>query len=137
MGEDTRLIPLKYSTIPELIKFQAEHLSSKPALVSENEILSFEQLDIFSTNIATHLINLGISKGDRVALWAPNMNEWVIAAIGAHKAGGAIVPINTRMKGKEAAYILNNSEAKVLFSSKGFLDIDYFKFLQLYIVVTN
>jgi len=130
MGEDTRLIPLKYSTIPELIKFQAEQLSSKPALVSENETLSFEQLDIFSTNIATYLINLGISKGDRVALWAPNMNEWVIAAIGAHKAGGAIVPINTRMKGKEAAYILNNSEAKVLFSSKGFLDIDYFKLLK-------
>jgi HIP---CoA ligase len=121
---------LDYLTIPDLVKFQADKFLDKPALVSANEILSFEQLDIFSTNIATHLINLGISKGDRVALWAPNMNEWVIAAVGTHKAGGAIVPINTRMKGKEAAYILNNSGAKVLFSVTTFLDTDYFSLLK-------
>ena len=130
MGQDTRLNTLDYLTIPDLVKFQADKFLDKPALVSTNETLSFEQLDIFSTNIATHLINLGISKGDRVALWAPNMNEWVIAAVGTHKAGGAIVPINTRMKGKEAAYILNNSEAKILFSVATFLDTDYFELLK-------
>ena len=57
------------------------------------------------------------------------MNEWVLAAIGALKAGGIIVPINTRMKGKEAAYILNNSQAKILFSVNDFLGSNYFDFL--------
>jgi len=130
MGQDIRLKTLNTFTIPELIKFQAENFSAKPALISDNETLSFADLDNLSTNIATHLIDLGILQGDRVAIWAPNMNEWVLAAIAIHKAGGVLVPINTRMKGKEAAYILNNSEAKILFSVKTFLGIDYFKLLE-------
>ena len=130
MGEDIRLINLKKFTIPELIKFQGQEHSSRPALVSPDEILSFEDLDNFSTNIATHLINFGVLRGDRVAIWAPNINEWVLAAIAIHKSGGVLVPINTRMKGKEAAYILNNSEAKILFSVKNFLGTNYFKLLK-------
>ena len=130
MGEDIRLKSLKQLTIPELIKLQAEKFSSKPALISDTEILSFLDLDTFSTNIAYHLINLGLLPGDRVAIWAPNMNEWVLAAIAIHKAGGVLVPINTRMKGKEAAYILNNAQAKILFSVQNFLGTDYFKMLE-------
>ena len=130
MGQDIRLKTLNTFTIPALIKLQAKNFSSKPALISENETLSFADLDNLSTNIATHLIDLGILQGDRVAIWAPNMNEWVLAAIAIHKAGGVLVPINTRMKGKEAAYILNNSEAKILFSVKTFLGIDYIKLLE-------
>ena len=117
-------------TIPALIKHQAENLGSKPALISDYETLSFLELDNLSTNIATHLINLNILPGDRVAIWAPNMNEWVLAAIAIHKVGGVLVPINTRMKGKEAAYILNNSESKILFSVNTFLGTDYFQLLE-------
>ncbi|MDG1062164.1 MAG: FadD3 family acyl-CoA ligase [SAR86 cluster bacterium] len=117
-------------TIPALIKHQAESLGSKPALISDHETLSFLELDNLSTNIATHLIDLNILPGDRVAIWAPNMNEWVLAAIAIHKVGGVLVPINTRMKGKEAAYILNNSESKILFSVKTFLGTDYFQLLK-------
>ena len=130
MGQDIRLKPVNTLTIPKLIKLQAENFSSKPALISDNEVLSFADLDNLSTNIATHLIHLGILPGDRAAIWAPNMNEWVLAAIAIHKAGGVLVPINTRMKGKEAAYILNNSGAKFLFSVKTFLGTDYFELLE-------
>ena len=130
MGEDFRLNSLNASTIPALIKLQADNLSSKAALISDHETLSFTDLDKLSTNIATHLIHIGFLPGDRAAVWAPNMNEWVLAAIAIHKAGGVLVPINTRMKGKEAAYILNNSEAKVLFSVKTFLGTDYFELLE-------
>ena len=117
-------------TIPALIKHQAESLGSKPALISDHETLSFLELDNLSTNIATHLIDLNILPGDRVAIWAPNMNEWVLAAIAIHKVGGVLVPINTRMKGKEAAYILNNSESKILFSVNTFLGTNYFQLLE-------
>ena len=130
MGEDIKLKSLDKLTIPSLIKFQAKNLSSKPALISDNEVLSFADLDSLSTNIATHLIHLGMLSGDRAAIWAPNMNEWVLAAIAIHKAGGVLVPINTRMKAKEASYILNNSEAKFLFSVKTFLGTDYFELLE-------
>ena len=130
MGEDIKLKSLDKLTIPSLIKFQAKNLYSKPALISDNEVLSFADLDSLSTNIATHLIHLGMLSGDRAAIWAPNMNEWVLAAIAIHKAGGVLVPINTRMKAKEASYILNNSEAKFLFSVKTFLGTDYFELLE-------
>ena len=117
-------------TIPALIKHQAENFGSKPALISDHETISFLELDKLSTNIAAHLIDLNILPGDRVAIWAPNMNEWVLAAIAIHKVGGVLVPINTRMKGREAAYILNNSESKILFSLNTFLGTDYFKLLE-------
>ena len=117
-------------TIPALIKHQAENFGSKPALIYDHETISFLELDKLSTNIATHLIDLNILPGDRAAIWAPNMNEWVLAAIAIHKVGGVLVPINTRMKGREAAYILNNSESKILFSLNTFLGTDYFKLLE-------
>ena len=117
-------------TIPALIKHQAEKFGSKPALISDHETISFLELDKLSTNIAAHLIDLNILPGDRVAIWAPNINEWVLAAIAIHKVGGVLVPINTRMKGREAAYILNNSESKILFSLNTFLGTDYFKLLE-------
>ena len=56
MGEDFRLNSLNASTIPALIKLQADNLSSKAALISDHETLSFTDLDKLSTNIATHLI---------------------------------------------------------------------------------
>ena len=46
MGEDIRLKSLKQLTIPELIKLQAELFSSKPALISDTEVLSFSDLDL-------------------------------------------------------------------------------------------
>jgi acyl-CoA synthetase (AMP-forming)/AMP-acid ligase II len=67
----------------------------------------------------------GIKAGDRVAIWAPNIHEWIVAALGALTAGAVLVPINTRFKGREASYVLAKSRAKLLFTVRGFLDIDY------------
>ena len=67
----------------------------------------------------------GIDRGDRVAIWAPNCAEWVIAALGAVGAGALLVPLNTRFKGAEAAYILRQSGARMLFTVDGFLGNDY------------
>ena len=117
-------------TIPSLVNSQAKNFGEKLALVSNQNFFSYSQIDELSTIIASNLVSLGLTKGDRVAIWAPNMNEWVLAAIGIHKAAGVLVPINTRMKGKEAAYILNNSKAKIIFSVKEFLDIDYFSLIK-------
>ena len=55
---------------------------------------------------ARALLASGIERGDRVAVWAPNSVEWIVAALGITTAGGVLVPINTRFRGAEAAYIL-------------------------------
>ena len=67
----------------------------------------------------------GIRPGDRAAIWAPNCGEWVIAALGLLSAGAVLVPLNTRFKGEEAAYILGKSGARTLFTVNGFLGTDY------------
>ena len=67
----------------------------------------------------------GIEKGVTVAVWAPNIWEWAVAALGVHVAGGVVVPVNTRWKGREAEYVLSNSAARMLFTVTDFLDLDY------------
>jgi acyl-CoA synthetase (AMP-forming)/AMP-acid ligase II len=74
---------------------------------------------------ASALIARGIGAGDRVAIWAPNGREWIVAAIAAQTAGAAIVPLNTRMKGREAADILGRTGARLLFTVGDFLGADY------------
>ena len=71
------------------------------------------------------LMASGVEPGDRVAVWAPNSLEWIVAALGVTTAGGVLVPVNTRFKGAEAAYILARSGARALFTVRGFLDTDY------------
>ncbi|MCU1389836.1 MAG: acyl-CoA synthetase (AMP-forming)/AMP-acid ligase [Ilumatobacteraceae bacterium] len=66
----------------------------------------------------------GVGRGDRVAIWAPNGLAWIVAALGAQCAGAALVPVNTRWKGGEAAYLLGASRATVLCTSVGFLGTD-------------
>jgi acyl-CoA synthetase (AMP-forming)/AMP-acid ligase II len=95
------------------------------ALVDGDTRLTFGQLAAAVRRSTKAAIAAGIGPGDRAAIWAPNMWEWVVAALGVHGAGGAIVPLNTRYKGTEAAYILQKSGAKVLFTVEGFLGFDY------------
>jgi acyl-CoA synthetase (AMP-forming)/AMP-acid ligase II len=65
-----------------------------------------------------------------VAIWAPNVWEWIVAALATHSVGGAVVPINTRFKANEAGYVLAKSGARVLFTVRGFLDNDYVAMLR-------
>jgi HIP---CoA ligase len=69
--------------------------------------------------------DLGVGKGERVAIWAPNSAEWIIAAFGLLTAGGVLVPVNTRFKTQEAGDIITRSGAKVVLAQKGFLGQDY------------
>ncbi len=71
------------------------------------------------------MVASGIEPGDRVAIWAPNCTEWVIAALGIFTAGGVLVPLNTRFKGGEARYVLERADVKLLFTVTDFLDTNY------------
>ena len=75
--------------------------------------------------VARSLIASGVEPGDRVAIWAPNSAAWITAALGVLAARAWLVPLNTRLKGDEASFILEMTDARVLFAADGFLDIDY------------
>src|SRR5882762_6841362 len=117
-------------TIPGVVARAAEEYASLEALVDERERLTFAQLADGATRTARALIAAGIEAGDRVAIWAPNTTEWVLAALGVYAAGAVIVPLNTRFKGTEAAYILDRAHAKLLFTVTDFLDTNYVELLR-------
>jgi acyl-CoA synthetase (AMP-forming)/AMP-acid ligase II len=95
------------------------------AVVDGDRRVDFGSLRVLVDGAARALMASGIEPGDRVAVWAPNSLEWIVAALGATTAGGVLVPINTRFRGTEAAFVLARSDARVLFTVRGFLDTDY------------
>ena len=117
-------------TIPAIVERAAREYGSLEALVDERARLTFAQLAEAAVTSARALVSLGIEPGDRVAIWAPNTTEWVHAALGVYAAGGVIVPLNTRFKGAEAAYILDRARAKLLFTVTDFLDTNYVELLR-------
>ena len=114
-----------WSTICELVDDAARRFPELEALVDGEVRWTFPELRDQVRTSARALMASGIEPGDRVAVWAPNVWEWVVAGLGVHLAGGVLVPVNTRFKGREADYILQKSKARILFTVTDFLDTDY------------
>ena len=112
-------------TLPGMLADVVSRFASRAAIVENGQSISYEQLQQLSRQAARALMTLGVQAGDRVALWAPNVSEWIVAACGVHAAGGVLVPLNTRMKGGEAADILDRSRARVLVCVGDFLSNYY------------
>ena len=87
--------------------------------------LSFTELAQRIRKASGAFAEFGVDKGDRVAVWAPNSAEWIIAAFGIMAAGGVLVPVNTRFKTDEAADVVARSGAKAVMVQKGFLGQDF------------
>lgn len=120
----TMLDPLP-PTIPHLAQAAAARWGSAPAVLEGGEAWSFAELWQRSRAAASALIARGITPGDRVAIWAPNSREWIVAAIATMACGAAVVTLNTRLKGREAGDILRRTRARLLFTVEDFLGIDY------------
>ncbi len=103
----------------------AERWGELPALLEGGEDWSFNRLWEECRRAASACLARGVSRGDRIAIWAPNSRQWIVAAIGAMTAGAAIVPLNTRLKGREAGDILRRTNTRILFTVEDFLGIDY------------
>src|ERR1700761_3211529 len=108
--EDPRA-DLLWGTVPRLVEDAAVRHATREALVEGDLRLTFAELAVEVDRYARGFIDAGVSAGDRVAMWAPNCAEWMLAALGALRAGAVLVPLNTRFKGAEAAYILRASGA--------------------------
>lgn len=112
-------------TIPHAAEAAARRWPDAVALIEGAETRTFVQLWQECRAAASALLERGVKDGDRIAIWAPNCREWVVAAVAAQACGAAIVPLNTRLKGREAGDILRRTHARMLFTVAGFLGIDY------------
>ncbi|WP_285260371.1 FadD3 family acyl-CoA ligase [Halopseudomonas bauzanensis] len=113
------------ASIPALVLQAAELHGSLPALEDGGQCVSYAELPQRMLAVARAVMAAGIQRGDRVVLWAPNSIDWVLLALGLQAAGAVLVPLNTRMKGAEAADIAERSGARLAFVQGRFLDTDY------------
>jgi acyl-CoA synthetase (AMP-forming)/AMP-acid ligase II len=122
----------RWTSIPGLVEARAGDFGAREALVDDDgsvriDFAGLADLMVRSTRAA---MAAGLRPGDRASVWAPNVHEWIAAALGILGAGGVLVPLNTRFKGQEAAYVLGKSGARILFTVTGFLDTDYVALLR-------
>ncbi|MFE7467518.1 FadD3 family acyl-CoA ligase [Streptomyces sp. NPDC057499] len=115
----------EWGTIPELVRAAARRHGDREAVVEGRTRISYAELGDRVERAAAACLASGVEPGDRVAVWAPNTLDWIVSALGAVTAGAVLVPLNTRFKGAEAAYVLGRSRAKLLFVTGTFLGTSY------------
>lgn len=121
---------LEWSSIPAMVRATAERVPGHDAVVDGAKRLTFADLEQAMLQVARATIAAGVEPGDRVAIWAPNSAEWIIATLGAMAAGAVTVPVNSRFQGDEAAYVIAKSGAKLIVTVNGFLGKDYCEMLR-------
>ena len=106
---------LYYPIIPihKVLEDTAERFPEKLAFLYPME-MTFKQFKEQADIFATALKKLGVKKGDRVALYAPNSIQWEIAFYGLEKAGAIMVPMNPLFKETEIKYEANDSGAETI-----------------------
>lgn len=112
-------------TVPALLDEGAERYGSRTAVFDGENRLTYARLPGEVRRVARGYLAIGVRPGDRVAIWAPNRSEYVVALLGAQAMGASVVPLNTRYRGHEARVVLERSRASVLVVCNGFLGADY------------
>ena len=106
--------------IPQILEKQAARFPDKPAFIFQNTRVSFRQLRDYAFKLADSLHKLGVGKGDKVAILHPNCHYFLEAYYGIAQIGAVSVPINYRLLPREIAFILQDSESKILIADPVF-----------------
>lgn len=100
--------------VSEYIRDWARMTPEKVAISYYGRDITYKELDAMIDRFALGLVNLGIKKGDRVALYMENCPQFVISYFGIHRAGGVVVPLNPMFKHSELEYQMSDSQAEIL-----------------------
>lgn len=112
-------------TLTGLLAEAAATAPDAPALIEPGRVTNFGALEDMARRLAAGLVDLGVGKGDRVALWLPNVPGHYALHFAVWRLGATVVGVNTRFRAKEVEDIVGRSGAKVLAYWPGFKDIDF------------
>ncbi|HIS58176.1 MAG TPA: AMP-binding protein [Candidatus Limadaptatus stercoravium] len=114
-------------TLGQIINGLARDIPERTAIeyTTRKYTRTWRELDEDTDKVAKGLISLGVKKGDKVAIWATNIPEWLLTLFGAAKCGAILVTVNTNYKIFELEYLLTQSDTKVLVMMGGFKDSNY------------
>ncbi len=124
--------PLKYMTIPQLLdRACARHGGRAAAMFAESKAsLSWYDLRERSNEVAAGLLALGVGRGDRVGIWAPNRAEWLYTQFGTARIGAILVNINPAYRASELEYALNKVGCTTLIMARRHRSSDYVEMLR-------
>ena len=105
-------------TLGEILPQAARRFGDKTAVIVEDKVFSFNELDRLSAKIANGLVASGVQAGDRVTLYGHNCWEWLVAYYGIVKTGAVINPINVMLTPEEVSYAVANSGARAVVASR-------------------
>jgi acyl-CoA synthetase (AMP-forming)/AMP-acid ligase II len=110
-------------TLGDLLRFQAKQRGDADAFLFEDRRSTYKQFDERVTQVANGLLAAGLAKGGRVGFMAKNSDLFYEVVFGCAKAGAVSVGINWRLAPPEVAFILNDSQAEVLFIGAEFQNL--------------
>jgi fatty-acyl-CoA synthase len=112
-------------TLGSLPERAAARWGAREALYFDERRWSFAELSAGIDRLARGLIGLGVEPGEKVALWMVNRPEFIQAMFAVMKIGAVLVPINTRLRTEDTAYILGQSDSAVLLIADRSGPVDY------------
>jgi fatty-acyl-CoA synthase len=114
-------------TLGDFYEKMVQHNPDQDFLVYPDRDLrfSYKEFDERANLLAKGLLSLGITKGDHVGIWAKNVPDWLTFMLATAKIGAVLVTVNTAYKSHELAYVLKQSDMKLLAMIDGFQDVDY------------
>ncbi|RKQ31299.1 fatty acid--CoA ligase family protein [Oceanobacillus halophilus] len=108
--------------LSEQLSVVAKEQSKKPAYIFQDNETSYMELEGAVSKVASQLSNMGIQKGDHIALVLGNSPYYIIGLYGALRAGAVVIPINPLYTENEISYILKNGDVKAVFTMDVLLD---------------
>jgi acyl-CoA synthetase (AMP-forming)/AMP-acid ligase II len=107
-------------TFDDFISYWAKDRPERVAIEGDDLTLTYGELEDATARVASALLALGVKKGDRISWFGKNSATYFVLFFGAARAGVVMVPIGWRLAEPEAAFIIDNAEAKLLFLGEGF-----------------
>ncbi|MFD9469580.1 AMP-binding protein [Streptomyces goshikiensis] len=120
-------VPLLGDTIGENLDRTVRRFPGRDALVDRaaGRRWTYAEFAADVDALALGLLDLGITKGDRVGIWAPNRAEWTLVQYATAKIGAILVTVNPAYRSHELEYVLRQSGMRMLVAAERFKSSDY------------
>ena len=117
----------KSITLGDMLTYNAKEYANENAVTYTDRDYkrTWKEFNEEVERVAKGFLNIGVKKGDHIAVWASNIPEWLLTFFASAKIGAVLVTVNTNYKVFELEYLLKQSDTKVLVMSNGFKDINY------------
>src|SRR6516165_6153213 len=113
-GPAASIAAARGNSVGEALRRAARQYRDRPALQFGDRSWSFAALDAAVDRVARHLLNAGLSPGDRLAAYGRNSDSYLITFLACARAGIVHVPVNYALTGAELTYILDQSGARAV-----------------------